>query len=83
MTVIGGTIVDWSALGKVVVFSLLTGVGATLFFSFAVIGATRFAEMRRDQRMLGATVYGVLGVLGVAVTAAGVVAGIIVMTHKG
>jgi hypothetical protein len=82
MSVIAGDIVDWAALGKVVVASLLTGVGMTLFFSFAIIGATRFAEMRRDQRMVGATFYAALGVLGAAVTVAGVVGGIIVMTHK-
>ena len=82
MSIIADAIVDWAALGKVVVASLITGVGTTLFFSFAIIGATRFAEMRRDQRMVGATAYAVLGVLGAAVTVAGVVGGIVVMTHK-
>jgi hypothetical protein len=83
MTVIADAIVDWPALGKVVAASLITGVGITLFFSFAILGATRFAEMRRDQRVAGATVYAMLGALGAVVTVAAVVVAIIVMTHKG
>jgi hypothetical protein len=83
VTVIADAIVDWAALGKVVAASLITGVGITLFFSFAIVGATRFAEMRRDQRIAGATIYAMIGAVGAAVTVAGVVLGIIVMTHKG
>jgi len=83
MRLIADAIVDWAALGKVVLASLITGVGATLFFSFAVLGATRFAEMRRDQRTAGATVYAMVAALGAVVTLSGVVGGIIVMTHKG
>ena len=82
MTVLADAIVDWGALGKVVLASLISGVGIMLFFSFAIVGATRFTEMRRDQRVLGATIYGAIALLGVAVTAAAVVAGIVVMTHK-
>ena len=82
MTVLADAIVDWAALGKVVVASLISGVGIMLFFSFAIVGATRFSEMRRDQRMLGATIYGAIALVGLAVTAAGIVVGIVVMTHK-
>ena len=83
MSVIADAIVDWAALGKVVVASLIAGVGITLFFSFAIIGATRFAEMRRDQRAGGATVYAMVAALGAVVTVGAVVVGIIVMTKKG
>jgi hypothetical protein len=79
---VAGTIVDWGALANVVLASLITGVGVTVFFSFAIVGMTRFAEMRRDQRPLGAAAYAALGLVGFAVTVAGVVAAIIVMTHK-
>jgi hypothetical protein len=74
--------VDWDSLGKVVVASLIAGVGVTLCFSLAVAGATRFAEFRRDGRSLQATVYAVAGLAGLAATIASVVIGIVVMTTK-
>ena len=82
MTALASTIVDWAALGKVVVASLLAGVGITICFSLAVAGATRFAEMRRDNRNGGAAFYAVIGLAGLAVTAAAVVIGIFVMAKK-
>ena len=75
--------VDWDSLGKVVVAALVSGVGVTLCFSLAVAGATRFAELRRDQRSVEATLYAILGLLGLAATVAAVVIGIVVMTNKG
>lgn len=75
-------IVDWGALGKVIAYSAVAGVGVALFFSFAVLGATRFAEMRRDTRSGEAVFYGLLGLLGLAATAAGIVGAIVVMTNK-
>jgi hypothetical protein len=80
--VIGASAVDWAALGKVVVASLISGVGITFCFSIAIVGATRFAELRRDQRSGGAAVYAVIGLLGLATTVAAVVIGIVVMTRK-
>jgi hypothetical protein len=80
--VIAGDIVDWAALGKVVVASLVAGVGASLCFAFAVLGATRFADMRRNERPLEAGFYAVLGLLGLAATVGAIVVGIVVMTQK-
>ena len=40
------TIVDTSALLKVVAASLVAVVGVTLAVSLAILGATRFADMR-------------------------------------
>jgi ABC-type microcin C transport system permease subunit YejB len=82
MTVIAGDIVDWEALGDVVLVSFAAAVGVTLVFSLALLGAVRFAEMRRDQRIVEATLYAIVGLAGLAVTVAAVVAGIIVMTQK-
>ena len=42
------TVVDWAALRDVVVASLAAGVGVTVAFSLAILGLTRFADMRRD-----------------------------------
>jgi hypothetical protein len=76
-------IVDWKALGEVVAYSLVAGVGVTLMYSIAIVGATRFADLRRDNRNGGAIVYAVFGLIGLAVSIAAIVAGIILMTTKG
>jgi hypothetical protein len=80
--VLAESAVDWGALGRVVVASLIAGVGVTFCFSIAVVGATRFAELRRDQRNGGAAIYGVLALAGLAATVAAIVIGIVVMTTK-
>lgn len=82
MRALAASIVDWAALGKVVVASLAAGVGITLCFSLAIAGATRFAELRRDQRSIGAAFYAVIGLAGLAATVAAVVVAIAVMTKK-
>ena len=48
------TVVDWTALRDVVVASLAAGVGIMVAFSFAILGLARFADMRRDERVVGA-----------------------------
>jgi hypothetical protein len=73
-------VVDWAALGKVIGFSLAGGVGVTLAYSLGILGAVRFAEMRRNERLVEAIFYAALGLLGLVVTIAAVVAGLIVMT---
>jgi hypothetical protein len=80
--VIAGDIVDWAALGKVILASAITGVGASFCFAFAVVGAIRFADMRREERPVGATFYAALGLLGLAASIAAIVIAIIVMTQK-
>jgi hypothetical protein len=77
------TIVDWETLGQVALASLLAGVGVTMAFSFAIVGATRMAEMRRDGRQIEAGAYLALMIIGLAVAGAAVTIGIIVMTSKG
>jgi NCAIR mutase (PurE)-related protein len=81
-TVLAAGAVDWNSLGKVVAASLIAGVGVTLCFSFAVAGATRFAEFRRDHRSGVAALYAIVGLAGLAATVASVVIGIAVMTKK-
>ncbi len=44
------TVVDTRALWETVVASLVAGVGVTLVFSIALLGAARFAEHRREGR---------------------------------
>jgi hypothetical protein len=76
-------VVDWAALGEVIAVSLVGGVGVTFAFSLALLGAVRSADMRRDERFVEAGAYAALGLIGLAVTAAALVFGIIVMTSKG
>ena len=75
-------LVDWAALGKVVLAAIVAGIGVTAAFSFAVLGATRSAEMRRANRGAEASGFAVLGVLAAAVCVGAVVVGIIVMSSK-
>jgi len=76
------TIVDWSALLDVVLYSLAAGIGVTIAFSLAILGGTRFSVMRRDQRVVEAVGYATLTVVALGVSAAAIVLGIVVMTAK-
>ena len=75
-------IVDTEALGKVIVYSLIAGIGVTLTFSLTIVGATRFADMRREDRPVEATLFGVLAAIGLTVSIGAIVLGIVVMTNK-
>jgi hypothetical protein len=76
------TIIDWSALGKVVLYSLVAGVGVTTVFALAILGASRSTDMRRDGAPGLATVYAALALLAVAMSVAAVAYGIVLMTQK-
>jgi hypothetical protein len=75
-------VVDWAALGQVVVTSLAAGVGITAMFALAILGATRAVDVRRDGHAAAALAYGALMAVAFAVVVAAVVAGIVVMTQK-
>jgi hypothetical protein len=75
-------VVDWGKLGQVVLYSLGAGVGVAICFALAILGATRFADMRRTDQPVGAVAYAVLAALGLAATLAAVVMAIVVMTTK-
>ena len=76
------TVVDWAALRDVVIASLVAGVGVTVAFSLAILGLTRFADMRRDGKAVEAWAYAGLAIVGLAVSATAVVYGIVLMTSK-
>ncbi|MEA2397128.1 MAG: hypothetical protein QOK25_684 [Thermoleophilaceae bacterium] len=75
-------IVEWHQLLQVVYSALAAGIGVAGAFSVAVAGATRFTEERRAGAMARAAAFGVLACLGLAVCAAAIVLGIVVMTTK-
>jgi hypothetical protein len=74
------TVVDTSALWQTVVGAFVAGVGTTIAFSLAILGAARFAEANREGRGLETALFGTLALLGLLATGAAIVSGIIVMT---
>jgi hypothetical protein len=79
---VSATVVDTKALLDVVWSSLLAGVGIAAMFSLAIVGATRFSDMRRDGRMLEAGMFAALMALALGASAAAVVLGVVVMASK-
>ena len=76
------TIVDTTALWQTIVAAFAAGVGTTIVFSLAILGATRFSEATRDGHGLHAAFFGALTVFGLLATVAAIVFGVIVMTTK-
>jgi hypothetical protein len=77
-----GTVVDTEALLETVVASLVAGVGVTIVFSLAILGATRWSEARRAGQPLAATAAATLAVAALVASLSAVVVGILVMTSK-
>ena len=77
-----GTVVEWGDLVEVVWASALAGLVVTFAYSLAIVGATRAMDLRRDGHTAAASAFVLLMVLGLAVTAAAIVFGIVVMTSK-
>ena len=78
------TVVDWSALGKVVLYSFVAAVGVTTVFSVGIVGVTRFDESRRAGGGAGGRRVGYLALALICglIVAAVVVEAIIIMTNK-
>jgi hypothetical protein len=76
------TVVDWSALGKVVLYSFVVAVGVTTAVSLAILGTIRFADMRKDERLIEAGAYAVLAAITGSAAIAAAVFGIVEMTSK-
>ena len=83
MSVAGlATVVDWTALWQSVAASFAAGVGITVAFAISVYGATRAVELRRDERPAAAGLAATVMALGLAVSIAGLVLGVVAMTSK-
>lgn len=77
-----GSVVETMELLKTVVASLIAGVGVTLSFSLVILGAARFATLRREERPVLAFAAATLSGAALLITLAGIVLGILVMTAK-
>ena len=82
MSAIVATVVDADALLKTVAGSLAIGIGVTICFSLAILGASLFGEARRDGRGGAAVASAGLALTALAACGAAIVLGIIVMTSK-
>ena len=76
------TVVETKELLETVAYSLIAGVGVAIVFSLAIYGATRFADLSRDERPAAAAVAAAIAGLALAATIGAVVVGIIAMTQK-
>jgi hypothetical protein len=77
-----GAIVEPKTLAKVVVYSLLSGVGIAVIFGLGVSSAAGLLEALRQHRTATGVAWGLLGVVCVASALAAVVLGIVVMSAK-
>jgi hypothetical protein len=79
---IADDIVEWDLILQVIYTALGAGVAVTIAVSFAILGATRAADARRDGDTLDRIIYSTIFLLGIAACAAALVLGIVVMTSK-
>jgi hypothetical protein len=76
------TIVDWATLGKVVLYSVLTGVGIVAIFGLGVSSVAGAVDALRRRRTLTGAAWGLLAAACVASALGAVVLGIVVMSTK-
>jgi hypothetical protein len=75
-------LVDWSAIGKVVLYSLVATVGMSTVFSFGLVGLVRFDDCRRDARTGSGVGYAALALTCGLIVVVVVVEAIIIMAKK-
>lgn len=76
------SIVDWNALGQVILYSLVAGVGVPAIFALAVLGAAHSTDPHRRGSGMSA-VYAVVALIGAVICLFAVAYGIYLMTQKG
>lgn len=76
------SIIDWDALGKVVLYSLVAGLGVPAVYAFAVLGAARSTDAQREKRGAQATAYALLALLGGIACLAAIAYGVYLLTVK-
>jgi uncharacterized membrane protein YidH (DUF202 family) len=76
------TVVDTHALLRVILYSLIAGAGVTGVFSFAIVGLTRFDEIRHGRRAGRSFPWIALTLAAALVVVAVVIEAIVLMTNK-
>jgi Na+/H+-dicarboxylate symporter len=77
------TVVDWNALGDVVVASLVAGIAVSITFSLLIVGVARSDEMRHRGRSAAATAYLLLAAASLTTFLGGIALAIVLITSKG
>jgi hypothetical protein len=75
-------IVDTHALWRVIVYSLVAGVGVTVVFSLGIVGVARFDELRHAGRGRAALGYAALAVVAGVIVVGAAIEAIVLMTSK-
>jgi hypothetical protein len=75
-------LVDTEALGETVLAAIVAGIGVTLVFSIAIMGAARFAEESRGGRRGAAAAFGAMAAVAAVAFVALIVFGLVVMTSR-
>jgi len=76
------TVIDWNALGKVVLYSLAAGIGVPAVYAVAVLGAGRSVDAQRGGRGVLATVLALVAFVGGAACLGAIAYGIYLLTQK-
>lgn len=75
ITILGTALVNWNALGKIILAALIGGTGVVIVFGFLLLGISRGRTANSPtQRYALFTFSGLCGVLCVAVAAIGIYA---------
>lgn len=74
-----GAVVDVGALLETVLAATVAGLGVTITFSLAILGASGSVDARRNGQRLQAVAYAALAVLGVVATLAAIGFGLAIM----
>jgi hypothetical protein len=77
-----GSVVDVDALLEVIWVSFVAGIGVTAAWAVAIFGVARWADYNRNGRSGEALVFALMAVVGLAIVAAALVFGVVVMTRK-
>jgi hypothetical protein len=75
-------IVDFGTLGKVIVYSLIAGVGISTVFALGVSSAAGLVDSIRERRTLSSVVWGVTAAVCLLGSLAGIALGVVVMASK-
>jgi hypothetical protein len=73
---LGADLIDVDALLNVVWVSFAAAVGGTAAFSVAILGATRFVDMRREGRGVEAGIFAFVAGLALTICLSGVALGL-------
>jgi hypothetical protein len=71
--------IDWDALLTVAWAASVAGIGVTVAYGLAIMGATRALDLGRAGRTAEAALYGFIGVIGVAAVIGAIGFGIVVL----